>query len=200
MICPKCGKEVSDVIPVCELCGAALPKKMEDSEEELELEQEQEEAVNESKPLMGFLGALLGAALGCLLIVLLPQIGLTPAFGGIIIAPFIFIGYSILCKGKTKSGLGVCIMFSIFTPYIADRLNWAIWILNNAKVLELEGITLFEAFLGMPIMLDAGKIELLPYYLELFKLYIFAAVGAVAYIAAVARARKKKKMQQMQQQ
>ena len=195
MICPKCGKEVSDAIPVCELCGAALPKKTEQPEAELELELEQQEVIDEPKPLMGFLGALLGAALSCLLIVMLPQIGLTPSFGGIVIAFFVFMGSGLLNKNRTKIGFGVCIMFVIFTPYIADRLNWSIWMLNNAKALELEGITLFEAFLGMPILLDAGKIELLPYYLELFKLYIFTAVGAVAYLAGVARGRRKKKMQ-----
>ena len=120
LCCSFCGRREDQVrliagpgVNICSDCVSACSDLLR---EELELEQEQEEAVNESKPLMGFLGALLGAALGCLLIVLLPQIGLTPAFGGIIIAPFIFIGYSILCKGKTKSGLGVCIMFSIFTP------------------------------------------------------------------------------------
>ena len=193
MICPNCDRRINDDAVVCEYCGKELPRPEE--EEELELEQE---AVAEPRPLMGFLGATVGAVLSCLVIVLLPKLGLIPTLGGVLIPFFIFIGYSLLCKGKTKSGLGVCIMYTIFTPYIADRLNWSIWMRNN--VAELEGITLMEAFLGMPIMLDAGKIELAPYYLELFKLYIFVAVGAVVYVAGVSRARKKKKMQQMQNQ
>ncbi len=191
MICPNCDRRIEDDAAVCEYCGKPLPEPEEVVEEELE-------AVAEPRPLMGFLGATVGAVLSCLVIVLLPKLGLIPTLGGVLIPFFIFIGYSLLCKGKTKSGLGVCIMYTIFTPYIADRFNWSIWMMNN--VAELEGITLMEAFLGMPIMLDAGKIELAPYYLELFKLYIFVAVGAVVYVAGVSRARKKKKMQQMQNQ
>ena len=191
MICPNCDRRIDDDALVCEYCGKELP---EPEEEEI-LEPEEEMTAPEGKPLMGFLGAAIGAILGCLVVILLPMMGLAPSFGGVVIAPFIFIGYSILCKGKTKSGLGVCIMFAIFTPYMADRANWAIWMMNNIP--ELQGIGFVDAFLGMPLMLDAGKIELNPYYLELFKLYIFAAVGAVAYVAGVMRARKKKKMQEM---
>lgn len=197
MICPKCGKEVSDAIPVCELCGAPLPKKeLEEEPEELELEQQTD---YKPKPFMGFVGALLGATVSSLLIMLLAKIGLTPSFGGLVIAFCVFIGSGLLNRRPTKIGFGVCIMFIVFTPYIADRLIWAMKIVENAKALELpENISLLEAFLGMPILLDAGEIPIGMYMKELFNAYIFTAIGTVAYLAGVAKGKKKKKMKENQ--
>ena len=197
MICPKCGREVSDAIAVCELCGAQLPKtKPEDEQEELELQQEKPEY--EPKPLMGFLGAVLGAAVSCVLIVLLDKFGLNPTLGCLAIAFCVFIGSGLLNRRPTKIGFGVCIMFIVFTPYIADRLVWAMWIVENQVALEVEGVTLLEAFLGMPILLDAGKIDFGSYLVELFNYYIFGAIGTVAYLAGVARGKKKKQMKENQ--
>ena len=194
MICPNCGEEISGVIAVCEFCGAQLPKKKIDEEPEEVLEETLEQ---EPKPLMGFLGALIGAAISCALIMLLWRFGLLPSFGCIAIAFLVFMFSGLLNKNRTKIGFGVCIMFIVFTPYIADRLVWAAKLVQNAAELKLaEDITLFEAFMGMPIMLDAEKIHAGEYLRGLFNSYIFTAIGAVAYLAGVARGKKKKQMKQ----
>ena len=196
MICPNCDRNIEEDAVVCEYCG----KTLSEPEEEEVLEQE---PVAEPRPLMGFLGATVGAALSCVLIVLLQKVGLVPSFGGLAVPFFIFIGYSLLCKGKTKSGLGVCIMFTVLTPYVAHQMNGAIWLMANVK--EISGIPLselsfYENFLLVPTAIAEDAINVVEYFMELFKLYIFAAAGAVAYVAGVSRARKKKKMQEKKNQ
>lgn len=190
MICPKCGKEVSDAIPFCELCGATLPKpqKEEDCAFEGEHEHLQEMADDEPKPLMGFLGALIGSVLSCVITVLLQEIGLISAYGGILIPFLIFIGSKLLNKNRTKIGVGVCVMFLLVTPYFADRATWALWLMDKIKDLSF-----MDAFLGMTIMLDAEYIDLTAYFAGLMKIYIFTAAGAVAYFAAAAKAKKRMK-------
>ena len=195
MICPNCDRRIDDDALVCEYCGKELP---EPEEEEI-LEPEEEMTEPEGKPLMGFLGAAIGAILGCLVVILLPKIGLYAFFGGIVIPFTIFVGYSMMCKGKTKSGLGVCIMFTLLTPYVAHQIN-GVWLLESVK--EISGIPLaelsfYEKFLIVPAAIEADAINVIEYFMDLFKLYIFTAAGAVAYVAGVMRARKKKKMQEM---
>ena len=197
MICPNCDRKIDDEAVVCEYCGKELPEPEEEEEEQLE------EIVAEPKPLMGFLGACAGAVISCVLLTLLQKMGWSPAFGGVIIPFLIFIGYSLLCKGKTKSGLGVCIMFTLLTPYVAHQINGAIWMMANVK--EISGIPLaelsfYENFLLVPTAIAEDAINVIEYFMDLFKLYIFTAIGAVVYVAGVTRARKKKKMQQMQNQ
>ena len=197
MICPECGKEISDDSLICELCNAQLAEpesEEEDYEEEMEVTPDPE-----GKPLMGFLGAVIGAVLSCLVVILLPEISFASYLGGLVVAPFIFIGYSYLCKGKTKSGLGVCIMFALITPYIAHQINWALWLAAN--VTEVSGIPIaelsaYEKFLLVPTAVAEDAINVIEYFMDLFKMYLFAVIGAVLYVGAVFRARRKKKAQQ----
>ena len=191
MICPKCGKEVSDSIPFCELCGAKWPKPEEvELEEEKTVEDEEQEVVidNEPKPLRGFVGALAGALAGCVVIVLLQEIGLIPSYGGIFLPFLIFIGYKLLNKNVTKTSLGVCIMFLLVTPYFADRATWAMWMIQNYKE-----FTFSEAFLGMTILVDQGTIDATVYYAGLLKIYIFTLAGTIAYFVGLRSIRKKMK-------
>ena len=193
MICPNCERRIEDDAAVCEYCGKVVPDP-----EEQEQEPEQE-LIEEPKPLRGFFGAILGAALSCAILVLLPKLGLSPIFGGIVVAFLIFIGYRLLNKNVTKIGFGVCIMFILITPYFANQLIWAAYemsAINELSGFPTEGLSLMEKFLLVPVALDEGKINVLSYFMGLFKLYIFTAVGAVAYLGGVARGRRKKKMKE----
>ena len=198
MICPECGKEIGDTDLLCEHCGAVLAEF--ETEEEFYEEEADVTVDPEAKPLKGFLGAMIGAFLSCLVVALLPQIGVKASFAGLIVVPFIFIGYSLLCKGKTKSGLGVCIMFALITPYIAHQVNWAIWLAAN--VTEVGGIPVaelsaYQKFLLVPTAVTEDVINVIEYFMDLFKLYIFAMAGAAIYVGTVMRARRKKRAREM---
>ena len=188
MICPKCGKEVGTAVPFCEFCGATLPKQPEEDcafEGEHEHLQELEEA---PKPLLGFLGALGGAILGGAVMVLISRLGFVSAYGGLALTFLIFMGYRLLSKKMSKIGFGVCIMFALVTPYFADRVDWALWLME-----ELKELTFTEAFFGVQIMLDAGYIDVGTYYSSLLQVYLFTAAGAVAYISSIFKARRNAK-------
>ena len=191
MICPNCDRKIEDDAQVCEYCGKPLP---EPEEEEVLLQQE---TAPEGKPLMGFLGATAGAILSCLVVVLLPKFGLSAYFGGIVVPFAIFVGYSLLCKGKTKSGLGVCIMFTLLTPYVAHQINGVTLLegIEQISGIPVNELSFYEKFLLVPTAVELDAINVIEYFMDLFKLYIFVAAGTVAYVGGVMRARKKKKMQ-----
>ena len=192
MICPNCDRRIPEDSEICEYCGKPLPQQEEEEyEEELVLE-------NEPKPLRGFLGALLGALVSGAVIVLLPRLGLMPAFGGILVAFLVFIGYRLLNKNMTKIGVGVCIMFTLITPYVAHQAIQAIWIMENVK--EYEGIAMnmsfMETFFFVPIAIELDIVNVIEYFMGLLRLYLFTAVGGVAYLGGRWRARRKAKQQE----
>ena len=194
MICPNCDRRIPDDAEVCEYCGKPLP-----SEEEDEFDENDVDLGEEPKPLRGFTGALLGALLSTVLIALLPQWGMQPSFGGVVITFFVFMGYRLLSKTMTKIGVGVCLMFTLLTPYIADRIVWAVWVLENVTELSgfpMEGVSLMETFLLVPIALDEDKINVIEYFMGLLRLYLFTGVGGVAYLAGRMKGRRKKKQQE----
>ena len=193
MLCPNCDRRIPDDAEVCESCGKPLPS------EEDEFDENDVDLGEEPKPLRGFTGALLGALLSTVLIALLPQWGMQPSFGGVVVAFFVFMGYRLLSKTMTKIGVGVCLMFTLLTPYIADRIVWAVWVLENVTELAgfpLEGVSLMETFLLVPVALDEDKINVIEYFMGLLRLYLFTGVGGVAYLAGRMKGRRKKKQQE----
>jgi len=162
MHCEKCGKPLSGTA-FCENCGYTNPQPSA-----------QPQTVNTpdvSKPenvLTGFVGALIGSALGAGAIILLSQLGYIASVSGFILAICTFKGYELLGGKLSTKGLIICLALIIVVPYLADRLDWAILITN-----ELPGISLGEAFEVAPDLADSDS-----YTENLVKLYLFVALGA----------------------
>lgn len=164
MKCPKCGAPLVNNARCCGSCGYVIPSEPQTPE----VDQRPENV------LAGTIGALLGAILGGAVIILMSRLGYVASLSGLAVAISTLTGYEILGHRKPAKGLIICLLIMAVTPYIADRLNWAFIIM---KAYESEGITLFQAFESVPMLVGAG-IDSTEYTKNLLMIYAFAAVGA----------------------
>ena len=134
----------------------------------------------------GILGALLGALLGAAAIVLVSQLGYVSAICGLILAICTLKGYQFLSGGFSIKGLIVCLILVIVTPYLADRLDWALVIVR-----EVPELPLFDAFLAVPALVEMGSINPEDYTSALVQLYLFVALGSVSLLINAFRNSKK---------
>ena len=154
MNCKKCGRELQDGVMICDDCGAT---------------QEKPENV-----LTGVVGALIGAVLGGASIILLSQLGFVAAISGVILAVCTLKGYELLGGRLSKRGIVISCILMAITPYIADRLDWAIVI---AQTFADEGVTLGMAFAAVhDVIAENGMVG--DYFSSLGMVYLFVVMGA----------------------
>lgn len=172
MNCPKCGELLPENAKFCGSCGESMvPVEVS----------EQETAAPEQKPenvLTGIVGALIGAALGGGAIILLSQLGYVASISGLILAVCTLKGYELLGGRQTVKGIIICLALMLITPYIADRLDWAIVI---AREFASEGVSFGQAFAAVPTLIGDG-IDSGEYIKNLLMIYGFTALGAFGTI------------------
>ena len=169
MLCNKCGQEILNNATFCEHCGA-------------EVKSAEVAAGEVKKPenmIAGIVGALIGAAIGGASIVLLSQMDVIASISGIILAVCTMKGYELLGGKLTKKGIVISVLLMLAMPYVADRIDWAIRIMNQA---QSEGLnwTFGESFQVIPQMIEAEIIEEETYVSNLVQLYLFTGIGVVA--------------------
>ena len=204
MNCPKCGKPIQTTASFCEYCGC--PLKQEEARQPVQPAQPAESvqaeahyaepaqqsvatAAPEKKENMvtGIVGALLGAALGGGCIILLSQLGYVAALSGLVLAVCTLKGYELLGGKLSKKGMVICIVLMLVTPYIADRLDWAIVLMNEWSE---YGITLGEAFAIIPELVTEEAIEASAYYGNLAMIYLFVLLGAFSTVRGLIKKKK----------
>lgn len=141
--------------PVSEPAVAAVPQKPENV-------------------LTGVVGAIIGAVLGGASIVLLSQLGFVAAISGVILAVCTLKGYELLGGQLSKRGIIICCVLMAITPYIADRIDWAIII---AQTFADEGVTLGMAFAAVHDVIAESDM-LVDYFTSLGMVYLFVVMGA----------------------
>ena len=166
MNCPKCNATVADNAPFCEFCGAEIQQPTAVSASTAEV-------VKPDNLITGIVGALIGAALGAASIVLLSQLGVVASISGLILAVCTLKGYELLGGRLSTRGIIISLLLILVTPYLADRLDWAIVILR-----DVPELTFAEAFAATPVLLEEGAIEMSVYVKNLLMIYGFAALGA----------------------
>ncbi len=173
MECNKCGQPIAAGTTVCEHCGQNIDAPIIT---EVHPEKAQPAAPVQKKEnvLTGTVGALIGAAIGAAAIILISQLGYVAAISGLILAVCVIKGYELLGGKLGVAGILICTALIIVTPYIADRLDWAIVVMNAYKD---EGVTLGQAFAAIPALIEEEVIEKSLYTEGIVKLYIFAALG-----------------------
>ena len=165
MNCTKCGQEILDTATFCEHCGA-------------EVKPAEAVAGEVKKPenmVSGIVGALIGAAIGGASIVLLSQMDVIASISGIILAVCTMKGYELLGGKLSTKGIIVAIILVLVTPYLADRIDWAILVMQEWAD---YGVTFGEAFAVIPELVAEGAIEQGAYIKNLLMIYGFAALGA----------------------
>ena len=182
MNCPHCDEVVEESAEVCGNCGAGLTEKQPQQEQQV---QEQNNPVAPEKPenlFTGIVGALLGAAIGAGVIILLGQLGFVASISGFILAVCTLKGYELLGGKLTTKGTIISLILLLITPYIADRLDWAILI---TKEFSSEGVTFGQAFAAVPALIEEGAIVQGDYIKNLLLLYGFTILGAFSTFKGV---------------
>jgi len=170
MVCKKCGNEIPRGLAFCEHCGQPVQQ------------------IEEGKPenvVTGVVGALLGAAIGGGCVILLSQLGYVAALSGLLLAVCTLKGYELLGGRMSKKGIAVCLVLMLVTPYIADRLDWAIVLMK-----EVPELTLGEAFAIIPELIEEDIIEKSSYVTNLLMIYGFAILGAFSTVRGLFRKEK----------
>ena len=177
MNCPHCGAEAPEFAVFCSSCGASLSTEQESPVSEAPVILKKQENM-----LTGIVGALLGAAIGAGAIILLGQLGFVASISGFILAVCTLKGYELLGGKLTTKGTIISLILLLITPYIADRLDWAILI---TKEFSSEGVTFGQAFAAVPGLIEEGAIVKGDYIKNLLLLYGFTLLGAFSTFKGV---------------
>lgn len=189
MNCKKCGELLNENATTCHNCGYSVLEEPEVTPviEETVVEEPSVETPVAQVPVQkpenvftGIIGALIGAALGAGSIILLSQLGFIASISGLILAVCTLKGYELLGNRLSTTGIIVSLLLMLVTPYLADRMDWAIVIMQTYAD---EGVTLGEAFRAVPYMIQEGGIEQAQYIKSLLMLYGFTALGGFSTVA-----------------
>lgn len=162
MICSKCGNEVPERTARCDQCG--FPIKVREKRENV---------------VAGIVGAFIGALIGAGCIILISQLGYIASVSGLILAGCTLKGYELLGGKLGGKGILISILLMAATPYLADRIDWAILIMQEWAE---YGITFAEAFAVFPELLKDGTVEMGGYVQNLLMIYGFTLLGAFAAV------------------
>ena len=163
MNCTKCGNQISDNASFCEFCGQSVQQVPEEAPRKPE------------NVVTGTVGAIIGAMIGGGCIILLSQLGFVASLSGLILAVCTLKGYELLGGRMSKKGIIISLILMLITPYLADRIDWAIVIMNAWSE---EGVTFGEAFAAVPFLIQEEAIAMSDYLTNLLMIYGFAVLGA----------------------
>ena len=124
---------------------------------------------------MGIFGALIGGLIGGASIVLFGQMGMISALSGVILAFCTLKGYELLGKERSVLGTIICVVIMLSVPYFADRVNWAL------EIVDELGLAFGDAFKYVHEVVEAFSLEE-DYWKDLLFIYGFAALGAFTLV------------------
>ena len=183
MLCEKCGKEIHSGATYCEFCGHENAQVADACAFDAH-EAHPGEVAKPENVIAGIVGALLGAVLGGASIVILGQLGYVASISGLLLAICTLKGYELLGGRLSTKGIVVSILLMLVTPYLADRINWAIEIIK-----VFDQVSFAEAFDAVPEIIELSGVQS-EYIKELLMVYGFAALGAVSTLVKVFKNKK----------
>lgn len=172
MFCHNCGKELKDGARFCPQCGTGIYDPERPTPEPRKVPGE--------NVALGTLGAVVGAVLGGVLLVVCSSMEIYSAFAGFVLAAATIVGYDLLGKRRGAAGTVVVMLLILISPYLADTLDWARVLLEDYEGL---GLTLIDGVGLLYLFLAEGRIHMDVYILDTLALYGFTAMGAVAALS-----------------
>ena len=125
--------------------------------------------------LLGLIGALVGAILGGASIILLSQLGYIASISGFILAVCTLKGYELLGKRLSRKGIVLCIILMVVTPFVADWIDWAIFLMKDYSE---YGLTLVDSCIMLGELMAEGYVDMFEYAKNLGMIYLFVILGA----------------------
>lgn len=179
MNCPNCGSQIADTATFCGYCGQPLAQQQQPVYQQPVQQpvyqqpayQTPEIAPKQENMLMGIIGALIGAALGGLVIFLFLKMEIIAALSGLAVAFFTLKGYEMLGKNLSKMGIIFCVIIMLIIPWLAHEVYWA------TEIMDTFNADFADAFESVS---DLVKPE--AYEENLVTLYIFTILGGAALV------------------
>ncbi len=134
----------------------------------------------------GVVGALGGALLGAVAVVIFSRLGFVSAISGLIAAICSLKGYELLAKKMSVKGAVIACVAMLILIYVGHQADWAIVV---AKYFEVD---FFTAFRAIPMLIKEEAIELGAYLKGLLMVYLFALIGAVPTVINTMKGQKNK--------
>ena len=178
MNCEKCGAPLNGTV-FCENCGHTNEQPVSTTQSS------STPVIKPENVLGGTLGAVIGSAIGAASIILLSQLGFVASISGLILAFCTLKGYELLGGKLTTKGIIISLILIAIVPYLADRLDWAIVVINAEP-----SISLGEAFENIPFYIENGNIDSSDYTSTLVTLYIFVIIGALGTVISAFKSKK----------
>ena len=72
-------------------------------------------------------------------------------------------------------GIALCILLMIVTPFLADWIDWAIYLMRDYPEYEL---TIVDACIAMAGLMAEGYVDMAEYLKNLGMIYLFVVLGA----------------------
>ncbi len=183
MVCEHCGNPIPYGITACEFCGKEVSQETQQAPQQQQFQTQAAPIIRKRENVAaGVVGALFGAVIGAAVIILLSRLGFVASVSGLILAICTLKGYELLGGELSKKGIIICLILIIITPYMADRLDWAILIKESYAEYDL---TLGDAFSVVPDFVKEGIIEKGTYLKSLLMIYAFAALGAFSTLKSL---------------
>ena len=169
-LCPECFEEVSSELTDKAHVEAETPENVA----------------------AGVIGALGGALLGAIVVVIMGQLGYVSALSGFVAAICALKGYELLAKKMSIKGAIIACVAMLVMLYVGHRANVTLVVLKAFKENGNNGLDFFTVFRAIPQLVKSDK-ELMGEYLkELFMVYLFALLGAVPSIIRSLKGQKTK--------
>lgn len=165
MNCEKCGHCLPADAVFCPQCGQRVGTVPASEKQE--------------NVFTGIVGALLGAVLGGIVVVVLAQFGAVAPLAGLALGFLILMGYRLLGNVLSHRGIIICMVLLAVAPYISDRFSWAVTLM--AAYSSVEG-TLLQFYGTIPTLIDGGSIPLVAYLQNLALLYMCTIIGGFVTI------------------
>ena len=134
----------------------------------------------------GIVGALGGALLGVVVVVIFGRLGYVTALSGLIAAVCSLKGYELLAKKMSVKGAIISCIAMLVMIYLGHRADWAI------EVAQYFQVDFFKAFRAIPMLIEEEVIEKVQYLKGLLMVFLFALLGAVPTVIKSIKGQKTK--------
>ena len=125
--------------------------------------------------LLGLLGAVIGAIIGGVSIVLLNRLGYIASISGLVLAVCTLKGYELLGKRLSRKGIILCVLLMLVTPFVADWIDWAIYLMKDYPEYNL---TIVDSCIMFGELMAEGYVDMAEYVKNLGMIYLFVVIGA----------------------
>lgn len=143
--------------------------------------------------LLGLLGAVLGALIGGVAIILFDRLGFVASVSGFIMAYAALWLYQKFAKGLSTKGIIACIVIVILTTLLAENIACSIQIVEEFKSDYGITVSFGEIFGNLYKLIGEEVIDGGAYATSLVMVYAFTALGAFSVIRTSFSQRNKKK-------